>query len=138
MSGMNTGKKIHNRRQPFFYQERKKRWPRFLLLLVILIVLLIWGARVPALRQLLARFIIDPASYGVSLVRPIYTPDPLNYRIETMYPTIELPSKEVIFAENLLDIESPAEETVFEFTPTPTQERPLDDCNAAEPGRNQI
>ncbi len=64
---------------------------------------------------------MDTGTYGKSLVIPVSTPDPQQFRIPAVYPTIELPSEEVVFAENLEEIAGSnilAEpETLFTATP---------------------
>ena len=112
---------MRNKNRPFFYDDRKKKWPWGITLLILIIVAGIWGSRVPAIRQALGQPVIDSLSYGKSLIQPVATVDPLKYRIQTFYPTIELPSEEVLFAENLEDIsnEELLPESIVSMTPTP-------------------
>jgi tetratricopeptide (TPR) repeat protein len=111
---------MRNKNRPFFYDDRKSKWPRFAVILILIIVAVIWGARVPAIRQALSQPILETISYGWSLLRPPSAVNPLDYRIQTFYPTVELPSREVIFAENLDQISQMEFSQDIVITPTPT------------------
>ncbi len=102
---------MRNKNRPFFYQEKKTIWPKILLLIIGIVIFTIWGIRVPRIRQLFGWRLMDVRSYGKSLFIPINTPDPLQFRIPTIYPTVDMPPEEVIFAENLEDINIEPEET---------------------------
>ncbi len=111
---------MRNKNRPLFYENKKKTWPYVVFILITIVILIIWGAQVPVIRQTLGRSVLDGISYGKSLILPVSTVNPLNYRIQTYYPTLDLPSKEVIFAENLEDINSSEPYLEITFTPTPT------------------
>ena len=112
---------MRNKNRPFFYQEKKTTWPKFLLLIIGIAIFMIWGIRVPRIRQLFGWRVMDAQSYVKSLLIPVNTPNPLQFRIPTIYPTIEMPSEEVLFAKNLENIHLEQESVNQDplITPTP-------------------
>ena len=73
------------------------------------------------IRQLFGWHVIDAQSYAKSLLIPVHTPNPLLFRIPTIYPTIEMPPEQVIFAENLenINLEQDRVDQSPLVTPTP-------------------
>ena len=92
---------MKNKNRPFFYEEKKPFWPKLLFFLIVIIIFIFWGIRVPRIRQILGWRIIDGGSFAKSLFVPVSTPNPQQFRVSVIYPTIDTPSEEVIFAENL-------------------------------------
>jgi tetratricopeptide (TPR) repeat protein len=92
---------MRNKNRPFFYEDKKAFWPKLLFFLIVIIIFIFWGIRVPRIRQILGWRIIDGGSFAKSLFVPISTPNPQQFRVSVIYPTIDTPSEEVIFAENL-------------------------------------
>ncbi len=111
---------MRNSRRPFFYKEKKKIWPKVLIFIVILAVFVFWGSRVPQVRQTVGSYAIDTGMYMKSLIRPVHTPDPQQFRLPAAYPTLELPSEEVVFAENLAEIAEANLSTDPDIIPTAT------------------
>jgi len=112
---------MRNKKRPFFYQEKKTIWPIFLLFIIGIAIFSIWSIRVPRIRQLFGWHVIDAQSYAKSLLIPVHTPNPLLFRIPTIYPTIEMPPEQVIFAENLenINLEQDRVDQSPLVTPTP-------------------
>ena len=113
---------MRNPNKPFFYQKKKNSLPILLLIPVILGAVVLWVSKVPSLRKIVFPVTYKVFSYGVNLLAPLRTPDPRLYRIQTIVPTVELPSKEVIFAENLEDLAVPEKGNLNLPAPTPTSE----------------
>lgn len=113
---------MRNPNKPFFYRKKKNPLPILLLILVVLGAGILWISKVPSLRKIIFPVTYKVFSYGGNLLEPLRTPDPRLYRIQTIVPTVELPSKEVIFAENLEDLAVPDEGVLELPTPTPTSE----------------
>lgn len=95
---------MRNKNRPFFYEEKKAFWPKLVFFLFVIIIFIFWGVRVPRIRQLLGWRIIDSGSFAKSLFVPVSTPNPQQFRISVIYPTIDTPPEDVIFAENLNEL----------------------------------
>lgn len=113
---------MRNPNKPFFYRKKKNPLHPIFLIFVILAAVSFWISQVPFLRKIVFPIVQKGVSYGISFIKPIQTPDPRFYRIQTIVPTIELPSREVIFARNLDDLGSPNADLPELTTPEPTSE----------------
>lgn len=96
---------MKNKYKPFFYDEKKISFRKFILIFLLTAIILIFaGCQVPGIRQIISEPLFAFASYAWNGIKEFISMTRMYHeqvKPRQTYPPIELPDKDVLFAESL-------------------------------------
>ncbi len=134
---------MKNKNRPFFYEEKKPSLGKILLsAAVILIIAIIFGYQIPVVRQRISEPLYAAGSFFLNASKKLLEKTRMYHEPEKkkeVYDPIELPDKEVLFAESLENLSAISQEDPLadlRQTPTPSEYSRVADWEYLDPNLN--
>ena len=132
-----------NKNQPFFYDKKRvPLWKVLLIILGVIAILIFLGFQIPRIRQIIAKPVFSAGSYVWNGVKDIFQMSrmlPEEEKPRQTYTPLELPDRQVLFAESLENLSAIANEDPLadlRQTPTPSEYSRVAEWEYLDPNLN--